>query len=79
TLIREGFERPKAHEKLRVHSQTALQSGKSLLEIVKADPDFAGVIERGDLNVEKYYDDIRKVSKLILKEAVSEYRKTLPK
>ncbi|MFW9793067.1 MAG: adenylosuccinate lyase [Candidatus Thorarchaeota archaeon] len=77
-LTKEGFERPKAHEKIRAHSQVALQSGKSFLEVVKKDPDFANLLERGGLDVQKYYDEIREVSKTIIENAVSAYRRTLP-
>ncbi|MFX1484445.1 MAG: adenylosuccinate lyase [Promethearchaeota archaeon] len=77
-LTREGFERPKVHEKIRAHSLAAHQSGKGLLEAVKSDSDFADILESGNLDVEKYYNDIREVSRIIVKEAVSEYRKTVP-
>ncbi|MFW9808584.1 MAG: adenylosuccinate lyase [Candidatus Thorarchaeota archaeon] len=77
-LTKEGFERPKVHEKIRAHSLAAHQSGKGLLEVIKSDSDFARILESGNLDVEKYYNDIRDVSKIIVKEAVSEYRKTVP-
>ncbi len=78
-LTKEGFERPKAHEKVRAHSQVAIQSSKGLLDIVRADPDFTELVEKGGLDIEKYYDEIREVSKEIVKKAVFEYRKTLPR
>ncbi|MFW9927427.1 MAG: lyase family protein, partial [Candidatus Thorarchaeota archaeon] len=76
-LTKEGFERPKVHEKIRAHSLVAKQSGKGLLEVVKSDSDFVDILESGNLDVEKYYNDIREVSKRIVKDAVSEYRKTV--
>ncbi len=76
-LTKEGFERPKVHEKIRAHSLLAKQSGKGLLEVVKSDSDFVDILESGNLDVEKYYNDIREVSKRIVKDAVSEYRKTV--
>jgi len=77
-LTRAGFERPKAHEKLRAHSQAAQQSNKGLLEVVRNDPDLKELLREGSLDVEKYYEDIREVSKRIVEGAVSEYRKVVP-
>jgi adenylosuccinate lyase len=78
-LTKAGFERPKAHEKLRAHSQVAQQSGKGLVEVVMNDPDLAEVLKEGNLDVESYYNSIREVSRRIVDEAISEYKKTFPK
>jgi adenylosuccinate lyase len=75
-LTRAGFERPKAHEKLRAHSQVAQQSGKDFLEVVRGDPDFTDLLREGDLDIDKYYGNIRAVSSQIVQEAISEYKKT---
>jgi adenylosuccinate lyase len=75
-LTKAGFERPKAHEKLRAHSQVARQSGKDFLEVVRGDPDFTDLLREGDLDIDKYYGNIRAVSSQIVQEAISEYRKT---
>ena len=75
-LTRTGFERPKAHEKLRAHSQVAQQSGKDFLEVVRGDPDFTDLLREGDFDIDKYYGNIRAVSSQIVQEAISEYKKT---
>ena len=77
-LIKAGFERPKAHEKLRAHSQVAQQSGKGLFEVVRIDPDLSDLLKESSLDVERYYEDIRAVSRKIVEEAISEYKKTSP-
>ncbi|MHA3964529.1 MAG: adenylosuccinate lyase [Candidatus Thorarchaeota archaeon SMTZ1-45] len=79
TLIQAGFERPKAHEKLRAHSQAALQSGKGLIDVVRSDLDLRDLLKEGAFDVERYYESIRDVSRKIVDEAVSEYKKTFPK
>lgn len=78
-LTRGGFERPKAHEKLRAHSQVASQSGMGLLEVVRSDPDLADLLKEENFDVESYYEGIREVSRRIVGEAISEYKKTFPK
>jgi len=78
-LIQRGFERLKAHEKLRAHSQAALQSNRGLLDVVKNDPDLRDLINEGAFDVERYYDNIRDVSRKIVDDAFSEYKKTFPK
>ena len=78
-LIKAGFERPKAHEKIRVHSQVAQQGGKGLLEVARSDPDLTVIMKAGNFDVESYYDSIREVSRRIVDEAISEYKKTFPK
>ena len=78
-LTRLGLERPKAHEKVREHSQVARQSGVGLFEVVRSDPEISGLLEEGDLEVESYFESIREVSRMIVAEAISEYRKVGPK
>ena len=78
-LTREGFERPKAHEKLRAHSQVAKQSGLGLFEVVKNDPDFSDLLRDGNLEVESYFENIREVSRKVVAEAISQHKKTFPK
>jgi adenylosuccinate lyase len=78
-LTKEGFERPKAHDKLRAHSQVAKQSGIGLLEVVRNDPDLADLLTEGNFDVESHYESIREVSRKIVDDAVSEYKKTFPK
>jgi adenylosuccinate lyase len=78
-LTKEGFERPKVHDKLRAHSQVARQSGIGLLEVVRSDPDLADLLTEGNFDVESYYESIREVSRKIVDDAVSEYKKTFPK
>jgi adenylosuccinate lyase len=78
-LTRAGFERPKAHEKLRAHSQVAKQSGVGLLEVVKSDPDFSDLLGDGKVEIETYYESIREVSRKIVDEAISEFKRTVPK
>jgi adenylosuccinate lyase len=77
-LTKGGFERPKAHEKLRAHSQAAKQSGVGLFEVVKNDPDFSEFLEEGNLEVESYFEDIREVSRKVVAKAISEHNKLVP-
>ncbi|MFW9835671.1 MAG: adenylosuccinate lyase [Candidatus Thorarchaeota archaeon] len=77
-LTKMGFERPKAHEKLRAHSQVASQSGRGLFDVVKTDPDFSEILDEGDLEVESYFESIREVSRKVVAEAISENRKVVP-
>lgn len=78
-LIEGGFERLKAHDKLRAHSQVAQQSGKGLLEIVRSDPDLSSLLKEGVLDVERYYESVREVSRTLVDDAIAEYKKTFPK
>lgn len=78
-LTKEGFERPKAHEKLRALSQVARQSSVGLFEVVKSDPDFSELLKEGNLEVESYFENIREVSRKIVAEAISKHKKNLPR
>jgi len=77
-LTKGGFERPKAHEKLREHSQAAKQRGVGLFDVVKNDPDFSSFLEDENLEVESYFEDIREVSRKVVAEAISEHKKLVP-
>ena len=78
-LTRAGLERPKAHEKLRAHSQVARQSGVGLFEVVKSDPDFSDLLKEEDLEVESYFESIREVSRKVVAEAISKHKSGVPK
>jgi len=78
-LIKEGFERLKAHDKLRAHSQAAQQSGKGLLEVVRNDPDLSSLLKEGIFDVDRYYESIREVSRKLVSDTIAEYKKTFPK
>ncbi len=68
-LTKIGLERPKAHEKLRVLSKSAKADGTSLLDSVRKDEELAELLDTGQLNLEEYYQNIREVSRRIVKEA----------
>ncbi|MFW9789091.1 MAG: adenylosuccinate lyase [Candidatus Thorarchaeota archaeon] len=78
-LTKAGFERPKAHEKLRAHSQVAQQNKRGLLEVVRNDPDLADILKEGNLDLESYYNSIREVSKRIVSDVITEFKRTIPK
>ena len=78
-LTRGGFERPKAHEKLRAHSQVARQSGIGLFEVVKSDKDLSDLLSEGILEVDSYFESIREVSRKVVAEAISKYKSLVPK
>ncbi|TFH01213.1 MAG: adenylosuccinate lyase [Candidatus Thorarchaeota archaeon] len=68
-LTKAGLERPKAHEKLRVLSNNAQAAGTSLLDAVREDTDLASILDVEQLKIEEYYENIREVSRRIVREA----------
>jgi adenylosuccinate lyase len=74
-LTKAGLERPKAHEKLRALSVNAQKAGTSLLDAVREDSDLSGIVDMEQLQLEEYYNNIRKVSRRIVKEAESAHKK----
>ncbi|MGY5859691.1 MAG: hypothetical protein RTU63_09995, partial [Candidatus Thorarchaeota archaeon] len=69
-LTKAGLERPKAHEKLRDLSISAQTDGTSLLDAVRNDGDLTDILDVKQLKLEEYYDNIREVSRRIVKEAI---------
>jgi adenylosuccinate lyase len=76
-LTNAGLERPRAHEKLRVLSTRARESGKGLLDAVQTDPELSGVLDEGKIELSEYYNNIREVSRRIVRETEKAYHKTL--
>jgi adenylosuccinate lyase len=76
-LTNAGLERPKAHEKLRLLSVQAKESGKGLLETVRTDPELSDVLGEGKVDASEYYNSIREVSRSIVRETEKAYQKTL--
>lgn len=70
-----GLERPKAHEKLRALSNSAQAAGTSLLDAVRNDTALASILDMEKLKLEEYYNNIREVSRRIVREAESSYHK----
>ena len=68
-LTKAGLERPKAHEKLRALSVSAQKTGTSLLDAVRKDNELADILDVEQLELEEYYNNIREVSRRIVKEA----------
>jgi adenylosuccinate lyase len=68
-LTKVGLERPKAHEKLRALSISAHTDGTSLLDAVRNDKNLADILDVEQLRLEEYYNNIREVSRRIVKEA----------
>ncbi len=76
-LTKAGLERPKAHEKLRALSNSAQAAGTSLLDAVRNDTALASVLDMKKLELEEYYNNIREVSRRIVREAESSHHKKL--
>jgi adenylosuccinate lyase len=76
-LTNAGLHRPKAHEKLRALSTKAQESGRGLLDVVRADTDLSKTLGEVKVDTNEYYNNIREVSRHIVQNAESEYRKTL--
>ncbi len=74
-LTKAGLERPKAHEKLRALSNSAQAAGTSLLEAVRKDTDLSSILDMEKLKLEEYYNNIKEVSRRIVREAESSYHK----
>ena len=70
-LTKAGLERPKAHEKLRALSNSAQAADTSLLDAVKNDNALASILDIEKLKLEEYYNNIREVSRRIVREAES--------
>ena len=68
-LTKAGLERPKAHEKLRTLSDSARVAGTSLLDEVRNDTELSDIIDVEQLKLEEYYDNIREVSRRIVRES----------
>ncbi|MHA1663853.1 MAG: adenylosuccinate lyase [Candidatus Thorarchaeota archaeon] len=69
-LTKAGLERPVAHEKLRALSTSAQNAGTSLLDAVRRDSNLVSILDVEQLKLEEYYNNIREVSRRIVKEAV---------
>jgi adenylosuccinate lyase len=76
-LTNAGLARPKAHEKLRALSAKAQDSGRGLLDVVQADAELSKTLAKTKVDLNEYYNNIREVSRYIVQNAESEYRKTL--
>jgi adenylosuccinate lyase len=76
-LTAAGLDRPKAHEKLRILSTQAREMNKGLLATVRADSELSGHLEVDGANLSEYYNNIREVSRRIVREAEEAYRNTL--
>ena len=70
-LTKAGLERPKAHEKLRALNNSAQAAGTSLLDAVRNDTALASILDIEKLKLEEYYNNIREVSRRIVREAES--------
>jgi len=69
-LTKAGLERPVAHEKLRALSTSAQNAGTSFLDAVRRDSNLVSILDVEQLKLEEYYNNIREVSRRIVKEAV---------
>ena len=68
-LTKAGLERPVAHEKLRALSTSAQNAGTNLLDAVRRDSNLVSILDVEQLKLEEYYNNIREVSRHIVKEA----------
>lgn len=75
-LTAAGLERSKAHRKLRTLSTHAHESGKCLLETVREDSELSEVLDMDKIDINEYHNNIREVSKRIVRDAEKEFRKT---
>jgi len=69
-----GMDRPVAHSILREVSQEAAEQGRHLLDVASTHPRLSGVIDTIRLDLERYYESIREVSREIVRRAVDQYR-----
>ena len=69
-----GMDRPVAHSILREVSQEAAEQGRHLLDVASTHPRLSGVIDTIPLDLERYYESIREVSREIVRRAVDQYR-----
>jgi len=76
-LTQSGLERPKAHEKLRVLSSQARESGIGLLETIQNDSEISEVFDASTIYLDEYYNNIREVSRHIVSKAEQAYHNTL--
>ncbi|MGY5881613.1 MAG: adenylosuccinate lyase [Candidatus Thorarchaeota archaeon] len=74
-LTKAGLERPKAHEKLRALSNSAKAADTSLLDAVRKDIDLSSILDMKQLQLEEYYNNIREVSRRIVREAEEAHKK----
>jgi len=74
-LTKAGLERPKAHEKLRALSSSAKAADASLLDAVRKDADLSNILDMKQLQLEEYYNNIREVSRRIVREAEEAQKK----
>ncbi|MHA1481597.1 MAG: lyase family protein, partial [Candidatus Thorarchaeota archaeon] len=75
-LTRTGLERPKAHSTLREISVKAREQNKGLVELVNADADLKKLLGSESLDVEKYFDSIREVSRTIVNLSIKKSEET---
>ena len=76
-LTKAGFERPKAHEKLRKLSILAREKEIGLLQAVREDADLGPTIGAEDLDIDNYFKGIINVSKEIVADTAKRSKTVL--
>ncbi|MDF1537505.1 MAG: adenylosuccinate lyase, partial [Candidatus Thorarchaeota archaeon] len=76
-LTKSGLERPKAHNILRNLSVKAREQDTTLLKLVKTDVKTKEVLKGTEIDIDKYFDSIRKTSKHIVEISVKKFRETV--
>jgi adenylosuccinate lyase len=76
-LTKAGLERPYAHERLRAFSTQARERNKGLLATIREDPELSEVLDKNKVNLSEYYNNIREVSRRIVRNAEDAFRETL--
>jgi len=74
-LTKAGLERPKAHEKLRALINSAKAADANLLDAIRKDIDLSSILDMEQLKLEEYYNNIREVSRRIVREAEEAHKK----
>lgn len=72
-LTEAGLPRPDAHAKLRALTLQARNEDRDLTELLKEDSEVKGLIDPANIDVGKFFDSIREVSRKIVRETLQRY------
>ncbi len=72
-LTEAGLPRPDAHAKMRALTLQARNEDRDLTELLKEDSEVKGLIDPASIDVGRFFDSIREVSRKIVRETLQRY------
>jgi adenylosuccinate lyase len=76
-LIEAGLSRPEAHAKMRALTLKAKNDDADLLDTLKKDSSITRLMDPANIDVNKFFDSIREVSRQIVRETLQRYEDSM--